>query len=34
MTFHAEHLEFYFSACFTAAQSVYDVLQSTGGATF
>jgi hypothetical protein len=29
-----EHLEFHFSACLTAAQSAYYVLDETGGATF
>ncbi len=29
-----EQLEFYFSACLSAAQSVYYVLDKTGGATF
>jgi hypothetical protein len=29
-----EHLEFYFSACLSAAQSAYYVLDETGGATF
>jgi len=29
-----EHLEFYFSACFTAAQSIFYILDKTGGAEF
>src|SRR5574341_68104 len=29
-----EHLEFYFSACLSAAQSIYYVLEETGGAAF
>ena len=29
-----EHLEFHFSACLSAAQSAYYVLDETGGATF
>ena len=29
-----EHLEFYFSACLSAAQSVYYVLEETGGTVF
>jgi hypothetical protein len=29
-----EHLEFYFSACLSAAQSVYYVLEETGGSKF
>ena len=29
-----EHLEFYFSACLSAAKSIYFVLQETGGTAF
>jgi hypothetical protein len=29
-----EHLEYYFSACLSAAQSVYYVLDATGGPKF
>jgi hypothetical protein len=31
---NSEHLEFYFSACLTAAQSIYYILDKTGGAKF